>query len=113
MECVFCVNYYYIIIIILNIIILNIIILNIIIIEGIKLRGGDITPNIFFLAHTPAGAESDLNAAAAAPCQPRSCKEGHCLILSCRLAALQTIVRSSALQHPVPPRIPFPRSQHR
>ena len=38
-------------------------------IEGSKSRGGDITPNIFFLAHTPAGAESDLNAAAAAPSQ--------------------------------------------
>ena len=37
-------------------------------IEGSKSRGGDITPNIF-LAHTPAGAESDLNAAAAAPSQ--------------------------------------------
>ena len=40
----------------------------IIIIKGSKSRGGDITPNIF-LAHTPAGAESDLNAAAAAPSQ--------------------------------------------
>ena len=38
-------------------------------IEGSKSRGGDITPNFFFLAHTPAGAESDLNAAAAAPSQ--------------------------------------------
>ena len=28
-----------------------------------------IIPNIFFLAHTPAGAESDLNAAAVAPSQ--------------------------------------------
>ena len=37
-------------------------------IKGNKSRGGDITPNIF-LAHTPAGAESDLNAAAAAPSQ--------------------------------------------
>ena len=36
----------------------------IIIIKGSKSRGGDITPNIF--AHTPAGAESYLNAAAAA-----------------------------------------------
>ena len=37
-------------------------------IEGSKSRGEDLTPNIF-LAHTPAGAESDLNAAAAAPSQ--------------------------------------------
>ena len=40
----------------------------IIINKGSKSRGGDITPSIF-LAHTPAGAESDLNAAAAAPSQ--------------------------------------------
>ena len=40
----------------------------IIIIEGSISRVGDITPNIF-LAHTHAGAESDLNAAAAAPSQ--------------------------------------------
>ena len=40
----------------------------IIIIEGSKSHGGDITPNIF-LADTPAGAESDLNAAAATPSQ--------------------------------------------
>ena len=40
----------------------------IIIIEGSKSRGGDITPNIF-PAHTPAGAESDLNTAAAEPSQ--------------------------------------------
>ena len=37
-------------------------------IEGSKSCGGDITPNIF-LALTPAGAESDLNAAVAAPSQ--------------------------------------------
>ena len=37
-------------------------------IKGSKSRGGDITPNIL-LAHTPAGAESDLNAAAAVPSQ--------------------------------------------
>ena len=30
-------------------------------VKGLKSRGGDITPNIF-LALTPAGAESDLNA---------------------------------------------------
>ena len=36
-------------------------------IKGSKSSGGDITPNI--LAHTPAGAESDLNAAAGAPSQ--------------------------------------------
>ena len=40
----------------------------IIIIKGRKSRWGDITPNILF-AHTPAGAELDLNAAAAAPSQ--------------------------------------------
>ena len=45
-----------------------IIIIIIIIIQGSKSREGDITPNIF-LAHTPAGAESDLTAAAAAPSQ--------------------------------------------
>ena len=33
-----------------------------------QITRGDITPNIF-LAHAPAGAESDLNAAAAAPSQ--------------------------------------------
>ena len=38
-------------------------------IKGNKSRGGNITPNFFFPAHTPAGAESDLNAAAAAPSQ--------------------------------------------
>ena len=38
--------------------------------EGSKSRGGEITPNIF-LAHSPAGAESDLNAAAAAPSQTK------------------------------------------
>ena len=37
-------------------------------IEGSKSRGGDITPNIF-LAYTPVGVESDLNAVAAAPSQ--------------------------------------------
>ena len=37
-------------------------------IEGSESRVGDITSNIF-PAHTPAGAESDLNAAAAAPSQ--------------------------------------------
>ena len=49
------------IIIIIIILIIIIIIIIITIIEGSKSRGGDITPNIF-LAHTPAGAESDLNA---------------------------------------------------
>ena len=37
-------------------------------IEGSKSCGGDITTNIF-LALTPTGAESDLNAAAVAPSQ--------------------------------------------
>ena len=40
----------------------------IIIIKGSKSHRGDITQNIF-PAHTPAGAESELNAAAAAPSQ--------------------------------------------
>ena len=46
----------------------KIIIIIIIIMKGSKSCGGDIKPNMF-LAHTPVGAESDLNAAAAAPSQ--------------------------------------------